>query len=133
MLFRSPHRNWFVWRDPAPDGGPPNNWTAAFAPEPSWTLDAASGQYYLHLFLPEQPDLDWNQPEVVEAMHDVLRFWIDRGVDGFRADVVHCIGKDPELADMPAELVGLPCCRTSGPGPTTSCARCDACSTIAAW
>ena len=112
-----PHRSWFVWRDPAPDGGPPNNWTAAFAPEPSWTLDAASGQYYLHLFLPEQPDLDWNQPEVVEAMHDVLRFWIDRGVDGFRADVVHCIGKDPELADMPAELVGLPAMlQDFGPG-----------------
>lgn len=103
-----PHRDWFVWRDPAPDGGPPNNWTAAFSPEPAWTLDPASGQYYLHLFLPEQPDLDWNQPGVVAAMHDVLRFWMDRGVDGFRADVVHCIGKDAALADMPPELVGLP-------------------------
>lgn len=103
-----PHRDWFVWRDPAADGGPPNNWTAAFAPEPAWTLDPASGQYYLHLFLPEQPDLDWNRPEVERAMHDVLRFWIDRGVDGFRADVVHCIGKDEALDDMPDELVGLP-------------------------
>lgn len=104
----SAHRDWFVWRDPGPGGGPPNNWTAAFAPEPAWTLDEASGQYYLHLFLPEQPDLDWNNPEVEAAMHDVLRFWLDRGVDGFRADVVHCIGKDPGLPDMPAELVGLP-------------------------
>lgn len=103
-----PHRDWFVWRDPAPGGGPPNNWTAAFAPEPSWTLDPRSGQYYLHLFLPQQPDLDWNNAEVVAAMHAVLDFWIDRGVDGFRADVVHCIGKDPELADMAQELVGLP-------------------------
>ncbi len=112
-----PHRDWFVWRDPAPDGGPPNNWTAAFSPEPAWTLDPASGQYYLHLFLPQQPDLDWNHPAVVEEMHGVLRFWMDRGVDGFRADVVHCIGKDPALADMPAELVGLPAMlQDFGPG-----------------
>ncbi len=111
------HREWFVWRDPAADGGPPNNWTAAFAQEPAWTLDPDSGQYYLHLFLPEQPDLDWNHPDVVEAMHDVLSFWIDRGVDGFRADVVHCIGKDEQLADMPGELVGLPAMlQDFGPG-----------------
>jgi alpha-glucosidase len=112
-----PHRGWFVWRDPAEGGGPPNNWTAAFAPEPAWTLDEVSGQYYLHLFLPEQPDLDWNEPGLVQAMHDVLRFWIDRGVDGFRADVVHCIGKDPRLEDMPDELVGLPAMlQDFGPG-----------------
>jgi alpha-glucosidase len=112
-----PHRDWFHWRDPAPDGGPPNNWSAAFGPESAWTLDEASGQYYLHLFLPEQPDIDWNHPAVVEAMHDVLRFWMDRGVDGFRADVVHCIGKDPALADMPDELVGLPAMlQDFGPG-----------------
>ena len=112
-----PHRDWFHWRDPAPDGGPPNNWSAAFGPESAWTLDEASGQYYLHLFLPEQPDVDWNHPGVVEGMHDVLRFWMDRGVDGFRADVVHCIGKDPELADMADELVGLPAMlQDFGPG-----------------
>jgi len=113
-----PHREWFHWRDPAPDGGPPNNWTAAFpADRSAWTLDEASGQYYLHLFLPEQPDVDWNHPGVVEGMHDVLRFWMERGVDGFRADVVHCIGKDPELADMPEELVGLPAMlQDFGPG-----------------
>ena len=112
-----PHRDWFMWRDPAPDGGPPNNWTAAFSADPSWTFDEASGQYYLHLFLPEQPDLDWNHPDVVHAMHDVLRFWMDRGVDGFRADVVHCIGKDPRLPDMPDELVGLPAMlQDFGPG-----------------
>ena len=112
-----PHRSWFVWRDPAPGGGPPNNWTAAFAPEPAWTLDERSGQYYLHLFLPDQPDLDWNEPQVVHAMHDVLRFWMDRGVDGFRADVVHCIGKDRSLPDMPEELVGLPAMlQDFGPG-----------------
>jgi alpha-glucosidase len=113
-----PHRDWFHWRDPAPDGGPPNNWSAAFPPDRSaWTLDEASGQYYLHLFLPEQPDVDWNRPAVVEGMHDVLRFWMDRGVDGFRADVVHCIGKAPALADMPEELVGLPAMlQDFGPG-----------------
>ncbi|MHB1137468.1 MAG: alpha-amylase family glycosyl hydrolase [Microthrixaceae bacterium] len=112
-----PHREWFHWRDPAPDGGPPNNWSAAFGPEHAWTLDEASGQYYLHLFLPEQPDVDWNHPGVVEGMHDVLRFWMERGVDGFRADVVHCIGKDPALADMPEDLVGLPAMlQDFGPG-----------------
>ncbi len=112
-----PKRDWFVWRDPSPDGGPPNNWTAAFAQEPTWTLDERSGQYYLHLFLPQQPDLDWNNPEVVAAMHAVLEFWMDRGVDGFRADVVHCIGKSPDLADMPQELVGLPAMlQDFGPG-----------------
>jgi alpha-glucosidase len=95
----NPRRDWYVWRDPTPDGGPPNNWIAAFINGPAWTLDEATGQYWLHSFLPEQPDLNWANPEVVAAMHDVLRFWLDRGVDGFRADVVHNIGKDPVLAD----------------------------------
>jgi alpha-glucosidase len=104
----SPKRDWYVWRDPAPDGGPPNNWVAAFAPVPAWTFDEASGQYYLHLFLAAQPDLDWSNPEVEAAMHDVLRFWLDRGVDGFRMDVTHCIGKDPALPDDPPELVPIP-------------------------
>jgi alpha-glucosidase len=112
-----PHRGWYVWRDPAPDGGPPNNWRAAFADEPAWTFDDATGQYYLHLFLAQQPDLDWNRPEVADAMVDVLRFWLDRGVDGFRADVVHCIGKSEALPDAPAEYAGLPACLFDhGPG-----------------
>ena len=86
---------------------PPNNWPAAFGDGPAWTWDEATAQWYLHPFLPEQPDLNWDEPEVLEAMHDVLRFWLDRGVDGFRADVVHLIGKDPELADIPAaNIVG---------------------------
>ncbi len=98
----SPRRDWYRWRDGADDGvTPPNNWKAAFADEPAWTWDAPTGQWYLHTFLPEQPDLNWDNPEVVEAMHDVLRFWMDRGVDGFRADVVHLIGKDPALPDDP--------------------------------
>jgi len=96
-----------VWRDPAPDGGPPNNWIRAWSDLPAWTFDEASGQYYLHCFLPEQPDLNWANPEVEAAMHEVLRFWLDRGIDGFRMDVIHLIGKDPSLPDDPADLAGL--------------------------
>jgi alpha-glucosidase len=107
----SGRRNWYVWRHRRPDGAPPNNWVAAFDPStPAWTLDEASGQWYLHLFEPAQPDLNWDEPAVVEAMHDVLRFWLDRGVDGFRADVIHCIGKDPGLPDDPGSVAGIPHC-----------------------
>jgi len=98
----SAKRSWYRWRDGTRDR-PPNNWPAAFGGGPAWTWDEATRQWYLHTFLPEQPDLNWDEPEVVAAMHDVLRFWLDRGVDGFRADVVHLIGKDPALPDV-AEL-----------------------------
>src|SRR3954453_16602526 len=92
--------DWYVWRDPAPDGGPPNNWLSAFAVVgPAWTSDQTSGQYYLHSFAREQPELNWENPEVEAAMHDVLRFWLDRGVDGFRIDVVYRLAKDPDLGD----------------------------------
>jgi alpha-glucosidase len=100
----SPKRDWYVWRDGSPDR-PPNNWRAAFG-GPAWTWDEATGQWYLHLFLPEQPDLNWSNPAVVEAMHETLRFWLARGVDGFRVDVVHLIGKDPRLPDQAHELEG---------------------------
>jgi len=80
-------RDWYIWRDPGPDGGPPNNWLSTFGGS-AWELDAASGQYYYHAFLKEQPDLNWRHPEVQQAMLDVLRFWLDRGVDGFRVDVI---------------------------------------------
>jgi alpha-glucosidase len=104
-----PKRDWYIWRDPAPGGGPPNNWTAAFhRGAPAWTLDPATGQYYLHLFLPEQPDLNWANPTVEAAMHDVLRFWLGRGIDGFRVDVVHALGKDPALPDDPPDWAGVP-------------------------
>jgi alpha-glucosidase len=102
-------RSWYVWRDGQPDR-PPNNWRAAFKNVPAWTWDEATRQWYLHLFLAEQPDLDWNHPEVVAAMHDTLRFWLDRGVDGFRMDVIHCIGKDPALADLPDAVAKVPAC-----------------------
>jgi alpha-glucosidase len=98
----SAKRAWYRWRDGVGgrDGVPPNNWPAAFGGGPAWTWDEPTGQWYLHTFLPEQPDLNWDDPEVVQAMHGVLRFWMDRGVDGFRADVVHLIGKDPALPDL---------------------------------
>ena len=87
------HRDWYVWRDPAPGGGPPNDLLAQFG-GPAWTLDDGTGQYWYHSFLPEQPDLDWRNPAVRAAMHDNLRFWFDRGVDGFRIDVLWMIAKD---------------------------------------
>ena len=104
---QNPKRDWYVWRDGDPSR-PPNNWVAAFTGGPAWTWDDATGQWYLHLFLPEQPDLNWANAEVVEAMHATLRFWLDRGVDGFRIDVIHGIGKDPALPDDPPELAGVP-------------------------
>jgi alpha-glucosidase len=98
-----PRRDWYVWRDPAADGGPPNNWRSRFGGGPAWTLDRATGQYYLHTFLPEQPDLNWRNPQVCDAMCDVLRFWMRRGVDGFRVDVAHRIVKDGRLRDNPPD------------------------------
>jgi alpha-glucosidase len=95
-----PRRDWYVWADPAPDGSPPNNWLAVFG-GPAWEWDEATGQYYLHSFLPSQPDLNWRNPEVEEAMFGVMRFWLDRGVDGLRLDVAHFIMKDPDLGDNP--------------------------------
>jgi len=103
----NPRRNWYVWRDPAPDGGPPNNWIRSWSDQPAWTFDETTGQYYLHCFLSEQPDLNWAEPAVEAAMHDVLTFWLDRGIDGFRMDVIHLIGKDPLLPDDPPDLAAL--------------------------
>jgi alpha-glucosidase len=98
----NPKRDWYVWKDPKPDGSPPNNWLSVFG-GPAWTWDEATGQYYLHKFLKEQPDLNWRNPEVQAAMFDVLRFWLDRGVDGFRIDVAHYIMKDPQFRDNPTK------------------------------
>lgn len=95
-----PRRDWFVWADPAPDGGPPNNWLSEFG-GPAWSLDERTGQYYLHIHLAAQPNLRWRDPAVATAMLDVLRFWFDRGVDGFRVDAVDHIAPDPELRDNP--------------------------------
>jgi len=105
----SQRRSWYVWRDGPPDR-PPNNWRAAFADEPAWTFDEATGQWYLRCFLREQPDLNWDEPAVEAAMHETLRFWLRRGVDGFRMDVIHLIGKDPALPDVAPERTKLPYC-----------------------
>ncbi len=96
----NPKRDWYIWRDPGPEGGPPNNWLSNFG-GPAWTLDEQTGQYYYHAFLAEQPDLNWRNPEVVQAMLDVLRFWLDRGVDGFRVDVIWHLIKDDEFRNNP--------------------------------
>ena len=84
----SPKRDWYIWHDAKPDRSAPTNWVAEFGGS-SWTWDASTGQFYYHAFLREQPDLNWRNPEVVAAMLDVLRFWFDRGVDGFRVDAIH--------------------------------------------
>ena len=104
---KSPKRDWYVWVDGTPDV-PPNNWKGAFSTtEPAWTWDEGTGQWYLHLFLPEQPDLNWRNPEVVAAMHGTLRFWLDLGVDGFRMDVIHSLVKHPRLPDVDDPWLGL--------------------------
>ncbi|GJD54615.1 alpha-amylase family glycosyl hydrolase [Methylobacterium dankookense] len=97
----SAKRDWYIWRDPAPDGGPPNNWLSNFG-GPAWTLDPASGQYYYHAFLREQPDLNWRNPAVREAMYDAMRFWLERGVDGFRIDVIWHLIKDDDFRNNPS-------------------------------
>jgi alpha-glucosidase len=99
----NPKRDWYIWRDPAPDGGPPNNWLSNFG-GPAWTRDPLTGQYYHHAFLPQQPDLNWRNRDVRKAMFDVLRFWLDRGVDGFRVDVLWHLIKDEAFRDNPPNL-----------------------------
>jgi alpha-glucosidase len=103
----SPKRDWYVWADSGPDGSPPNNWISSFPRAGrAWTFDQRTGQWYLHSFTPEQPDLNWWNPEVREAMDQVMRFWLDRGVDGFRVDVAHKMARDPELLDNPLVELG---------------------------
>lgn len=97
---KNPKRDWYIWRDAKPDGSLPNNWGSAFG-GPAWEWDERTGQYYLHSFLKEQPELNWRNVEVKNAMLDVLRFWMERGVDGFRMDVVGMLLKDPQLRDNP--------------------------------
>jgi len=103
----NPKRDWYIWRDPAPDGGPPNNWLSNFGGS-GWEFDETTGQYYYHAFLPQQPDLNWRNPEVRQAMYDVLRFWLRRGVDGFRVDVIWHMIKDAEFRDNPRNPTWTP-------------------------
>lgn len=95
----NPKRDWYVWRD-GRDGNPPTNWVSVFS-GPAWSYDQATGQWYRHTYLREQPDLNWRNPDVVDAMVDVARFWLDMGVDGFRVDAAHQMMKDPEERDNP--------------------------------
>jgi glycosidase len=101
----NPRRDWYVWRDPKPDGSPPNNWLSVFGGS-AWELDDRTGQYYLHSFLKEQPELDWRNPVVREALKEVMRFWLDRNVDGFRIDTVLFLMKDPAERDNPPNVGG---------------------------
>ena len=97
------HRDWYVWADPRPDGSAPNNWRSTFGKGTAWELTPETGQMYLHSFLSEQVDLDWWNEEVRAAIDDVMRFWLDRGVAGFRLDVAHAIVKDRDLRDVPED------------------------------
>ena len=96
----NPKRDWYVWRNPGPNGEPPNNWISMFAGS-SWEWDEPTGQFYLHTFLKEQPDLNWRNRQVRAAMHDVLRFWMERGVDAEAVDVMWHLMKDENFADDP--------------------------------
>ncbi len=100
----NPKRDWYVWRD-GQDSGPPNNWVSIFGGS-AWELDPLTGQYYYHAFLKQQPDLNWRNPELKQAMWDAVRFWLDMGVDGFRLDAIGTVYEDPEL--RPHELALAP-------------------------
>ena len=93
----SPKRDWYWWR-PARDGAEPNNWASVFSGS-AWEYDERSGEYYLHIFSRKQPDLNWENPEVRQAVYAMMRRWVERGVDGFRMDVINLISKDPALPD----------------------------------
>ncbi|MFZ5881241.1 MAG: alpha-glucosidase [Chloroflexota bacterium] len=97
-----PKRDWYIWRD-GKNGGPPNNWMSPFGGS-AWEYDDTTGQYYYHFFLKEQPDLNWRNPEVKQAMWDAVRFWLDLGVDGYRLDAIGTIFEDPSLADHTSKL-----------------------------
>jgi alpha-glucosidase len=101
----NPKRDWYVWADPRPDGSPLTNWLSMMGGS-VWQWDDSTGQYYLHSFFKQQPDLNWRNPAVKAAMFDIGRFWLERGVDGFRVDAAHFIMKDPHLRDNPPNLAG---------------------------
>ncbi len=96
----NPKRDWYIWKDPNPEGGPPNNWLSEFG-GPGWELDETTGQYYYHAYLKEQPDLNWRNPQVQKAMLQEMKFWLDKGVDGFRIDVMWHMIKDDQFRNNP--------------------------------
>lgn len=97
----NPKRDWYIWKDPV-NKGVPNNWKSVFEPT-AWEFDEATGQYYFHSFLKEQPDLNWANPEVMQAVKDIMKFWMDNGVDGFRLDAVNYFWKDQRFLDEPKD------------------------------
>jgi len=103
--INNPKRDWYVWKDGQKDGSPPNNWLSVFG-EGAWEWDPITDQYYLHSFLKEQPDLNWRNPQVQEGIFSEVRFWLEKGVDGFRIDVAHFLMKDPELKNNPLNPSG---------------------------
>lgn len=96
----NPKRDWYIWKDPQPDGSEPNNWLSEFG-GPAWTLDEKTGQYYLHTYLNKQPDLNWRNPDVQKTMLDCMNFWLDKGIDGFRVDVMWQMLKDEQFRNNP--------------------------------
>ena len=102
-LRENPKRDWYIWRDPAPGGGLPNKWQSVFGGR-AWEWDEGTGQHYYHMFLKEQPDLNWRNPDARRAVMQAFRFWLERGVDGFRLDVVNAYFKDAGLRDNPPKL-----------------------------
>ncbi len=97
----NPKRNWYIWKEAAADGQPPNNWIGRFDGLSAWEWDSGTNQYYLHSFLKEQPDINWRDPGCEAAMLNVLDFWLKKGVDGFRVDAAYRAYKDPQLRDNP--------------------------------
>ena len=101
----NPYRDYYIWRPPSAAGGPPNDWQSFFS-GPAWQFDAQTGEYYLHLFAKKQPDLNWEHPPLRQAIYRMMRFWLDKGVDGFRMDVIPFLSKDPAFPDYPAGRSG---------------------------
>ncbi len=104
----NPKRDWYLWREPDAAGAPPNNWRSEFGGS-AWEFDRATGQYYYHAFLKQQPDLNWRNPQVRDAIYDVMRFWLRRGVDGFRVDVLWHLIKDDQFRDNPPNANFVAC------------------------
>ena len=102
----NPYRDYYIWR-PAKDGQVPNNWTSFFSGS-AWKLDPATNEYYLHLFAEKQPDLNWDNPKVRNEVYDLMKFWLDKGVDGFRMDVIPFISKQARMPDIPIEFLDQP-------------------------
>lgn len=94
----NPYRDYYIWRDSTPEGHPPNDWVGYFQ-DPAWTWDEQRGQYYLHLFCPEQPDMNWENPRLRQEVYDLMNFWLDKGIDGFRMDVISLLSKDYRFID----------------------------------